>query len=331
MSNIKATVFIPTWFGEKYVRELLTNVFSQKVDYDYEVLIYDTSSTDGTQEIIKEFAEQHDNLRFKVLTKEEFGHGKTRQAAAHDAKGEIIVYLSQDATPAHNRWLHEMVKPFGLNPKVVAVMGKQDPRPNAFPLLKNEIKAVFSGFGPDAGTTLFYKDDFLQSQGQYDFISFYSDVNSAARKSILLGDIPYRDVAYSEDQMFGRDVIDAGYIKAFAARGNVAHSNDITLSTYKSRMFDETMGLRRAGIPVAIPSYKTITKMIFKGVIRDWIKTVFDHEYSFKRKIYWLVVNPLFHIEKWRGVRLGAKTEVGDNTIFEKYSLEEQRQTKLTK
>lgn len=218
-----------------------------------------------------------------------------------------------------------MVKPFELDDKIVGVMGKQDPRPHCFPLLKSEIRAVFGGFGPDFGTTLFYKDDFVKDQGTYDAISFYSDVNSAARRSFLVDTIPYQDVPYAEDQLFGRNVIDAGYIKAYAPRGNVIHSNDMKLSEYKHRMFDETMGLRKVGIPVSVPSKKLVAKMIFRGIIRDTLNTVRDREYSFKRKLYWLVVNPFYHIEKWRGVRLAATMNIDDSQGLEKYSLEARR------
>jgi rhamnosyltransferase len=323
--DYKATVFIPTWFGERYLDEVLDAVFKQKVPFKYEVLIYDTSSKDRTPEIIEKYAKKHKNLRHKTITKDEFGHGKTRNAAAHDAKGEIVVYISQDVTPAHNRWLYEMIKPFELSEKIVGVMGKQDPRPHCFPLLKSEIRSTFRNFGPDFGTTLFYKDDFVQNQSDYDAISFYSDVNSAARKGFLVGKIPYQDVPYAEDQLFGRDVIDAGYIKVYAPRGNVIHSNDMTLGEYKHRMFDETMGLRKIGIPVAVPGRKLILKMIIRGIIRDTLNISQDSQYSWKRKLYWLVMNPFFHVNKWRGIRLATLVSVDDRSALNKYSLEHLR------
>lgn len=320
--QIDVTVFIPTYYGEKYLDELLWMVFKQKVNFTYEVLIYDTSSKDETPTIIDKYAKLHTNLRHKTITKEEFGHGKTRQSVARDARGDIIVYLSQDATPAHDRWLYEMVQPFTLNDRVVGVVGKQDPRPKALPLLKSEIRAVFNNLGNDRGTTLYYHDDFIKDQAQYDQVCFYSDVNSAARKSVLLGDVPYRDVPYAEDQMFGRDLINAGYIKAYAPRGNVLHTNDIELADYKHRMFDETMGLKKIGIPIDTPSIRLIVKMVIKGSIKDTWRTINDGQYSLKRKLYWLLLNPLYHVEKWRGVRLAAKTRVDDTNAVEKYSLE---------
>ena len=326
MSSPKVTVFIPTWQGEQYLDEVLLRIFEQRVPFDFEVLIYDTSSSDATPEIIEKYAKMHENLRYKTITKAEFGHGKTRDAAAHDAKGEIVVYISQDVTPAHDRWLYEMIRPFNISESIVGVMGKQDPRSHCFPLLKSEIRSVFRGFGPDFGTTIFYKDTFVKDQGSYDAISFYSDVNSAARRSFLIGELPYKDVPYAEDQLLGRDIIDAGYQKAYAPRGNVIHSNDMKLSEYKHRMFDETMGLRKVGIPVNIPSKKIIIKMIVRGVIRDWFNTLWDSQYSIKRKIYWLIMNPFYHVEKWRGVRLAAITDINDNDSQDKYSLEQRRE-----
>ena len=323
--NIKATVFIPTWFGEQYLDEVLKAVFRQKVPFNFEVLIYDTSSKDSTPEIIKKYAKKHANFRHKTITKEEFGHGKTRNAAAHDAKGEIVVYISQDVTPAHNRWLYEITKPFELNENIVGVIGKQDPRPHCFPLLKSEIRKTFNGFGPDYGTTLFYNDDFIKDQSTYDAVCFYSDVNSAARKSFLVGKIPYQDVPYAEDQLFGRDVIGAGYQKAYAPRANVVHSNDMTLGEYKHRMFDETMGLRKIGIPVPVPGKRAIIKMVSRGIVRDTINILRDGQYSKKRKLYWLILNPLYHIEKWRGVRLATLTDMEDDSSMSKYSLESRR------
>jgi rhamnosyltransferase len=325
---ITATVFIPTYNGEPYLKEILERVFTQKTDFAYEVLIIDSGSKDGTLEIIESFKKKHPKLRLHIIPNTEYGHGKTRNLAAQMAKGDVVVYLSHDASPSHDRWLHEMVRPFAISDKIVGVMGKQIPRRHCIPMLKSEIRGVFAGFGPDFGTTIFYKDDFVQSQGVYDAISFYSDANSAARKSYLLGQIPYQDVAYAEDQLFGRDIIEAGLYKVYAPRGSVVHSNDLRLKEYRYRMFDETLALRTIGLPVGIPTKKTITKMIVRGIVRDTRNIIRDHDYSAKRKLYWLAVNPLFHIEKWRGVRLGATAELADKDAHQKYSLEKQRASK---
>lgn len=321
-SKIKATIFIPTYSGEKYIGQILEAIFKQDVPFLYEVLVIDSGSKDNTLDIVKKYEQKHKNLKLHIIPNSEFGHGKTRNYAAHMANGEIVVFITHDAIPAHDKWLYEMVRPFEINDKIVGVMGKQIPRPNCIPMLKSEIRGVFSGFGPDFGTTLFYYDYFVDSQGVYDAVSFYSDANSAARKDYLTGKFPYKDVRYAEDQLFGRDIIEAGYYKVYAPRASVVHSNDLTLKEYKYRMFDETLGLRKIGLPVAVPSRKVVFKLTVRGILRDFRNITFDKEYTAKQKLYWYVSNPLFHIEKWRGVRKGAMAELDDQSAIDKYSLE---------
>ncbi len=182
-------------------------------------------------------------------------------------------------------------------------MGSQIPRPWCFPLLKYEINAVFSGFGPGFGTTLFYDDDFIADEGVRNAVTFYSDVNSAARRDVLTGPVPYQDVSYAEDQLFGRDVIAAGLIKAYAPRAAAIHSNDMTLAEYDDRMEAETLGQREVGIAVAVPSVPVVGRMMARGVVKDTARLLRDRDFGLRRKLCCLVLGPLYHVQKWRGVQ----------------------------
>ena len=327
MSDIKATIFIPTYNGEKYLNEILKMIYKQIVDFKFDVLIIDSGSTDKTLSIIHKFQNKHDNLELIQIPNSEFGHGKTRNYAATISRGEYMVYLSHDAVPSDIDWLYEILKPFEINEKIVGVMGRQAPRPKCVPLQKYEILGAFKNLGPEFGTTIFFKDEFMKkSPVYYDPVTFYSDVNSAAKRSFLLETIPYRDVPYSEDQLFGRDLIDAGYQKAYASRATVIHSNDLELKEYKHRVFDEIIGLRKIGTQIPTPSKKAVLRMFVEGVLKDTYRTFKDQQYSTKRRIFWLIVNPLYHIEKWRGYLLGLKVELSDTARFDKFSLETRRQ-----
>lgn len=322
---IKATVFIPTYNGEEYLGEILEMLSLQKTDFDYEILIIDSGSKDKTLSIISSYQKRLANLSLHEIPNAEYGHGKTRNLAAKMGQGEIVVYLSHDAIPSHDRWLHEMVRPFEISENILGVTGKQIPRQHCIPMLKYEIQSVFSGLGHDYGTTIYYKDDFVQSQGVYDVISFYSDANSASRRESLLGKIPYQDVKYAEDQLLGRDIIDAGYYKVYAPRASVVHSNDLKLKEYQHRLFDETLGLRKIGLPVSIPSKKLVLRMAVTGILKDTYRIMRDRGYSWRRKMYWLLLNPFFHVEKWRGVRKATLIDLADTATANKYSLENRR------
>ena len=327
-TNPKATIIIPTYNGEKYLDRLLNMVFKQELDHPFDVFVIDSTSSDRTVEIIQTHLKKHKNMTYEQIPTKEFGHGKTRNYAAQIAKGEFVVFLSQDAIPAKKSWLYEMLKPFELNDKIVGVVGKQVPRAICVPLLKYEIRTVFNNLGSEAGTALFYKDFFMDDPVYGDVVTFYSDVNSAARRDFLVNEIPYRDIPYAEDQFFARDIIEAGYMKAYAPRGRVIHSNDIPLFEYRHRTFDEIVGLRRIGAKIELPSWKHIVKATVLGSLKDAYHASRDKQYSFKRKIFWMVVNPFYHIAKWRGFRTAVKVDLSDDRTFSKHSLEARRYRK---
>ncbi|TFD44227.1 glycosyltransferase family 2 protein [Cryobacterium sp. TMT2-10] len=317
------TVAILTYNGEVYLERILQQVTTQQIDGDVEVLVIDSGSTDSTLDIVRKFPA----VRLHEIPNSEFGHGKTRNLAAQLANGQFIAFLTHDAIPASAQWLRELLAPFALDTRIVAVMGKQIPRAGCFPLLKYEIQGVFAGFGPDFGTSIFYKDDFVQSEGVLNAVSFYSDVNSAARRDFLVHTIPYRDVRYAEDQLFGKDLIEAGYRKAYSGRAAVEHSNDLTLAEYRRRIFDETVGLRQIGFDIPELTRANRSRLIIRGVVGDTLRILRDGNFGWKRKLYWLVVNPAYQIQKWNSYRASTLVDISDEEAVRSGSLEHTRKT----
>lgn len=322
--RLKATVFIPVYNGENdHLEETLTALYQQKTDFAWDVLMTDSGSKDNSVAIIERFAKRYGNLKLIHLDKKDYSHGGTRQMAAEVSEGEIMVYLSQDAVPANPSWLAEMVAPFAINDKIVAVLGRQEPRLTCFPAMKYDIQAVFNEQGASNAITLWTRTQ-PDQLGHYTKESFYSDVCSAAPRAFLINTIGYRPVKYSEDYEYGKDIVDAGYIKAYNGRAVVEHSNDVRLSEYKKRIFDETFNVRVNSGGAAHPiSWLTVIKETLRGSLKDAPKILRDRDYSRKRKLYWSLVNPLFHLEKWRGIRLANQVDVTED--HKKYSLEAER------
>lgn len=315
------TVAILTYNGEVYLPRILQQLTNQTIDGEIEILVVDSGSTDKTLDIVRSFP----GVRLHEIPNSEFGHGKTRNLAARLAKGRYIAFLTHDAIPVTSSWLRELLAPFDLDERIVAVMGKQIPRAGCFPLLKYEIQGVFAGFGPDFGTSIFYKDEFVQSEGVLNAISFYSDVNSAARRDFLVNTIPYRDVRYAEDQLFGKDLIEAGYRKAYAGRAAVEHSNDLTLAEYRRRIFDETVGLRQIGFDIPVLTPKSRWRLTIRGIVGDTLRILRDPDFSRKRQLYWLVVNPIYQVQKWASYRASTLVDLTDEEAVRSGSLEHSR------
>lgn len=317
---MKATVVIPTYNGEKYLDQILSALATQQFDGDFEVLVVDSGSTDSTLSIVAD----HVGVRLHEIPNSEFGHGKTRNLAAQLATGEFVVFLTHDAIPADDHWLAEMIDPFARFDDVEAVLGRQVARPDCAPILKYEIRRAFDAQGPQFGTTIsYFTPAFARDPEFARRAAIYSDVNSAARRSFLTEVIPYQDVAYAEDQLFGQDVLAAGKSKAYAARGTVIHSNDVTYSEYKKRLFDEIVGLRASG--AGVPPLPGFFRTAVRALVLDPLDIIRDGEYSAGRKVYWLLVNPFYHLAKYRSVRRALTVDLADADRIARGSLEAQR------
>ena len=318
---MEVTVFIPTYNGESYLDRLLTAVENQDFDGDVEILIIDSGSTDSTLEIIA----RHPAVRLVQIPKAEFGHGKTRNRAAELAQGEFVVYLSHDAVPVGPHWLRELLLPMrptsaGGN-DAQAVFAKHVARSNCSPSLKYGIKGVFARCGPDGQVTVV--------DGAVDSVDalpasqlFYSDVCSATRRDFLLNTVPYQDLPYSEDLAFAKDMLAAGYRKAYQPAAVVEHSNDVTLREYPRRTFDEFLGMRRVGEAPGKLSVLGMLARIAKEIIVNSGKILVDSDYSFSQRLYWLFVNPAFVWGKWLGIRRALAVKMDDSRSIARYSLE---------
>ncbi len=293
------TVSILTFDGERYLEAILTALAAQRYDGEVEVLAVDSGSTDRTLEILA----AHPEVRVHQIPNSEFGHGRTRNLVAELATGEIVVYLTHDAVPATETWLAELVAPLADDPRIAAVVGKQIARPGAAPVLKYDIQRVFERLGPDYGVTVVWDTGRPVDATERAAAAFYSDANSAARRSILRGPVPYRDVDYAEDQLFGRDLFDGGHRKAYAPRAVVEHSNDTTLRTFGRRIAADMRGLRLIGTEIPPVSRGAAFRQFVKWSTADSAMVLIDRELSARRKLYWLLVNPWYHVAKWRAYR----------------------------
>jgi rhamnosyltransferase len=320
--KVDVTIAILTFNGEQYLDRILTAIEGQDFEGTVETLVLDSGSTDGTLGIVS----RHPSVRLHQIPNEEFGHGRTRNLAANLASGTTVVYLTHDAIPADAHWLRELLAPFEKFPGVEGVVGRQIARPDCVPLLKYEIRRVFSTQGPEFGTTLSYRTDAFDRVPHYWLpAAFYSDVNSAARRDFLVNKIPYRDVDYAEDQLFGRDLLDAGYLKAYAARGAVEHSNDLTYAEFKKRIFDEIVGVRKSG--ATVPPPPSALRRFVRAVILDPADILQDREFGAGRKLYWLIVNPFYHLAKSSASRRARRIRLDDGEAIAKGSLERSRRT----
>jgi len=222
----RVSVVIPVKDGERYLEELLDALEREEVD---ETLVIDSGSRDRSREIIRSAGV--DLLEIEPL---EFGHGRTRNLGAERTSGELICFLTQDATPVAG-WAAAYREAFMLEEHVGAAYGPHLPRPDTSPMIARELTEFFASFAPDGHPAIQRGND----------SPFLSNVNACYSRACW-EEIRFRDIAYSEDQAFGSDLLDAGWTKVYHPAAAVLHAHDYGALEFMRRYFDEYRGLRES-------------------------------------------------------------------------------------
>ena len=220
----KISIIIPTYNAQGYLDKLLNTILSQSLK-EYELIIIDSFSKDKTVEIAKKYT---DNVI--VIPQNEFDHGGTRAYAAKIAKGEILVFLTQDALPYDEFSIENLVKVFE-DEKVGAAYGRQ---------LSYEDTNLFGKhlreFNYPNSTIVRTKD----SISQYGIkTAQLSNSFAAYRKSVLEEVGNFKDnLILGEDVYTGAKMILAGYKLVYTAEAKVYHSHSYTVWQEFKRYFD---------------------------------------------------------------------------------------------
>lgn len=95
MPEYKATVLVPVYNVEKFLRSCLDSLVTQSIGFkNIEVVLVNDGSTDGSESICREFADKYDNVF--LYSKENEGLSKTRNYGLSKSHGKYIFFLDSD-------------------------------------------------------------------------------------------------------------------------------------------------------------------------------------------------------------------------------------------
>jgi rhamnosyltransferase len=166
-----------------------------------------------------------------TIPPDRFGHGRTRNLGASLARGEILVYLVQDAAPADEAFLQRLVAPLSRDPRVAATYARQVPRQDASPVESEFLRHTYP-LRPSVRRL-------DEASGRATIAAvFFSNVASAIRRSVWER-FPFdEDLIMSEDQEWARRVLHAGHGIAYCPDAVVVHSHGYPLGKVLRRNFD---------------------------------------------------------------------------------------------
>lgn len=92
--SVRLSIVIPIYNVEKYLKKCLDSVIYPSLA-DYEIILVNDGSTDGSGVIAAEYARRYAGL-VKLITTPNGGLGAARNVGMHTAVGEYIVFLDSD-------------------------------------------------------------------------------------------------------------------------------------------------------------------------------------------------------------------------------------------
>jgi rhamnosyltransferase len=233
VSAPRVSAIVPTLNGAATLPPLLRALDRARGRYGLEILAIDSGSTDGTLALLRAAGASALDLGGRV-----FGHASARNRAAAHARGDVLLFLTQDVEPVGDDWLDGLLTAL-QEPHVAGAFGRQIPRGASreesflarvnYPETPRVITRDLLGapFGPG--------------------LLFFSNAFGAIRRAIWT-EHPFPGIVMSEDQAWGRDVLRAGLQIHYVPQSAVYHGHRLPLGRAFRRNFDSGSALQSLGL-----------------------------------------------------------------------------------
>ncbi|MCH9052461.1 MAG: glycosyltransferase family 2 protein [Proteobacteria bacterium] len=216
---------IPTLDAGRHVDRMVAALKAQTL-MPSRFLVIDSGSSDDT---VARFGDA--GAQIHAIPPSEFDHGGTRQLAVDMlADAEFVIFLTQDAVPAHPEAFANLVRAFE-DVRVGVAFGRQLPAPGAKPIAAHA--RLFNYPGESYVRS-------LSDAPRYGVkTSFCSNSFAAYRRAALreAGGFPSR-LIIAEDSVTAAAILTAGWTLHYVADARVYHSHDYTLTQEFRRYFD---------------------------------------------------------------------------------------------
>ncbi len=299
--------------GQAFLEEVLKGIFSQRVEDEFEVIAIDSGSTDRSKEILTRFP-----VKLKEISPETFNHGETRNLGAYIARGDFLVYLTQDATPWNESWLENLVEPLREDPSVAGSFSSQRPRPDCPLMERRQILQTELTSGRSRRVNMAIGNPAYNSN-PYPYI-WFSNTGSCIRKEVWQK-FPFRRVEFAEDQDWAKRVLEAGYKTVYVPEAILIHSHHYGPIKNFRRHFEHARAMRELFGKDEFPLFKVIFTATVDSVIRDYEFFLSEggSRIGFCR---WFFPSLFWYFSAFSGLWLGTHFEKIPQKVRDRFSLQ---------
>ena len=230
------SIVIPAYNAGDQFEDLLQKIIRQKKVRSIETVVVDSGSTDRTVE----YCEKYDVNLIKIPNKE-FSHSYARNLGAKNARGEVLLFMTQDASPLDEYWVYEMIKPI-ISGEAAAVSCQEYSGKDIdlYYRCASENHAKFQG--------VFYEDKLNVFDSKDDSITLrqkasLNDVASAIRADVFSRYL-YR-FGYAEDLDMGIRLLKDGYAVKLTKATSVVHGHNRAAGYYMKRGLVEVIAMEK--------------------------------------------------------------------------------------
>lgn len=264
-----ASVILLTKNGAQTIIRCLDAIFGQQTEFPFEVVAIDSGSTDGTIEVLNRYP-----VILRKIPSERFNFGATKNLGVSISKGQVVIFLSQDAIPLSDDWLQKMAGSFS-DPGMMVVQGVEVSSDDGFYWWSNG--------------HFWFTSEIQRWMEEYHDIGL-SCVSIAIRKEAFER-IRFDEVPFGEDKLFQKKAVDAGLRIQVARDAIVEHTHRYSLKSLVERVVNEGLGARISGGEYSLrdaigDSFNVrVIGLLFDGLRSGRVRSLGELLYPFLRPI----------------------------------------------
>lgn len=267
MGSPLASIVIRCYNEADHIVKLLHGLSEQELD-DFEIVLVDSGSTDGTLEIAEEFGVD----KITHIAPENFSFGRALNRGCSASEGDFCVIASAHVYPKRTDWLDCLLEMFDENGDVALVYGKQR---------GNEVTT----FSENQIFKQWFPDHDIERQDH----PFCNNANAAIRREIW-EDYPYNErLTGLEDVDWAKRVQEAGYEVAYSADAEIIHVHDETAKQIFNRYRREAYAHKQI-MPDLRFSFFDFLRLSTKNILADYRAAIASRDFA----------SHLFEIPKFR-------------------------------